>query len=118
MFREAKAHDMVQFTKFKLPEHWAGWVYEEQGEVIGMGALVHNSNRPWLVLDITERARHRKVTMHRIARMVVKVGLAVFGEVFVMRDQDEPGSEKWLGRLGFVDTGETHRGEIVMRAGG
>lgn len=119
ILRPARAMDMVKFTKYVLPRHFSGIVCEEDGEVIGLGAIiVGDLGRPWVVLDMTERMRHKKVTLHRVGRQIVKAGLQVFDAVYVLQSQTEPTAKRWLERLGFKETGELHRGEIVMRATG
>lgn len=118
MIRPARAMDVVKFTKYRLPERYAGVVCEEDGEVIAMGLIIYGAlKRPWVALDITPKMREKKATLHRVGKTLVEAGVKAFGCVYVMRDPDEPGAKAWLERLGFKDTGEIYRGEAVMRAG-
>lgn len=118
MLRPARARDVVKFTRYYLPARYVGIVCEEDGEVIGMGAIIiGDKDRPWVVLDVTPRMREKKVTLHRVGRLIVDAGVKAFGKVYVMQDRREPTSKAWLERLGFRETGEVHRGEIVMEAG-
>ena len=118
ILRPCRAIDMVHFTKWHLPERYAGIVCEEDGELIGLGAIIiGDKKRPWVVLDVTPRMREKKVTLLRVGRLLVELGVGQFGKVYVMRDQREPRSKEWLERLGFRETGEVYRGEIVMEAG-
>lgn len=118
ILRPARATDIVKFTKYHLPTRYSGIVCEEDGEVIGMGAIIiGDKKRPWVVLDMLPEMRNKKVTLHRVGRDIVRAGVKAFGKVYVMRDQREPTSKGWLERLGFRETGEIYRGEIVMEAG-
>lgn len=119
MLRPCRAIDMVFFTQFALPISYAGIVCEEEDKLIGLGAIIIGERkRPWVVLDMKPEMRHKRLTLHRIGRLLVKLGIEKFGKVYVMRDVREPRSKEWLERLGFKETGEVYRGEIVMEAGG
>lgn len=117
--REARAMDVVGFVKVHLPARYEGVAVEEDGKVIALGLIIIGERkRPWVSLDMLPEMREKKATLHRVGKRLVDAGVKAFGEVFVMRDPEEPGAKEWLERLGFVDTGEIYRGDAVMRAGG
>lgn len=116
--RPARALDVVHFTKFYCPERFAGIVVEEDGMRIAAGIVLPLEGKAWLAMDITPRMREKKIALHRIGLKLVGAAVEAFGELYVMRDPREKGAKDWLERLGFRETGDLRRGEVVMRAGG
>ncbi len=113
--RPARASDVVKFTRYLVPEHFVGIVCEEGGEVIGLGAIIWGDlGRPWVVLDVTPQMREKKLTLHRVGQWIVRAGSQVCGDLYVMQGEDETAG-RWLHRLGFRPTGETHRGKAVLK---
>lgn len=112
--RQARASDVVRVTKFALPPA-AGLVAEENGETIGTGLILVVNGRAIVTFDMAERMRHYPRLFVRIGFMLVEAGIQAFGELFVVQDSREPGSMKWLKRLGFTPTDETMSGEQVWK---
>jgi hypothetical protein len=114
--RRARARDIVKFTRFAVPRNFYGIVAEEDGELIGAGVLLHGAlDRMWVALEITDKLRERPIVMHRIGKALVAAAVTAGEELYVMQDQSEPTSQRWLDRLGFRDTGEVFEGERVLK---
>ena len=78
------------------------WVGEVDGKIVGVGGLYFHKSRWFGFLDITDEARHHKLTLARTGRMVMdearKMGIRfVYSEV----DTDEPNAMRWHELLGF-----------------
>ena len=113
--REMRPTDVVKFSRFCVPKFY-GVVFVEDGKDIGAGAIIWgDGDRPFLCLEITERLRTQRVLMHRTAKNLIAATVKACGEVFTIEDKDESTSPKWLERLGFVPTGESIKGERVLR---
>lgn len=119
--RDARAKDVVKFTRKAIPLKFVGFVAEDQetGELIGLGVIVHGiADRFYVCLEMTPRLRSMPVLMHKIGRLLVKAGSQVCPELYSIAKGDEPTSEPWLTRLGFKPTEERIGGERLFRFGG
>lgn len=112
--REARASDVVKVTRLALPQ-FAGIVVEEDGETIGTGLVLMIKGRPMVTFDMTERLRQMPMVIGRFGFALVNAGMKAFGELYVMQDQEEEGSARWLRRLGFQPTEELLAGEKVWK---
>lgn len=113
--REARAKDIIKFTRFAVPRQYVGYVAEEDGEAVGLAVIMYGAlDRFWLTLDTTEKLRQKPFLLHRVAKNLVKLGVSA-GDLYAVQDHKEPTSEQWLTRLGFRDTGEVFEGERVFR---
>ncbi len=113
--REARAIDVVKVTRYALPR-FVGVVAEEDGEMIGIGLVLFvKGRRPFVTFDKTARLRQMPRLMARIGFKLVKAAVQACGEVYVMRNSQEPGSDRWLDRLGFQPTDERIAGETVWK---
>jgi hypothetical protein len=118
--RDARARDLVKFTRKAVPLKYVGIVAEDidTGELIGAGTIVWGvKDRPYVCLDITPKLREMPFLMHRIGKTITKAGVKVCGEVFALESSAEPTSERWLRRLGFIPTGEIIRGQRLFKCG-
>lgn len=104
---------MVKFSRYVVPK-FAGVVAELDGKEIGAAAIVIGiGGRPFLSLEITDELRRFPVFMHRTAKRLTDVGVSQLGELYAIETASEPGSGRWLQRLGFVCTDEIIGGEKV-----
>lgn len=114
--RLARPTDVVKRTRYILPDHFVGYVFEDDGKWVGMAmALWDKDNRPFLFFEIADEARGWKFKIGRWSARFVDAMKAVCDELYVMEDQDEPGSTRWIEWLGFRATDEIINGHRVMR---
>jgi hypothetical protein len=112
--RPARARDVAKVTRYGLPK-FVGVVAEENGETIGIGLILFIDGRAMVTFDKTERLRQLPRLMTRIGFILVKAGRKACGDLFVIQDAHEEGSERWLAKLGFQPTDERMAGEKVWK---
>jgi hypothetical protein len=115
--RDMRAVDMVKHSRWTVPK-FAGVVAELEGQEIGCGCIViGHQGRPFLSLQITDELRRFPTFLHRVALKLTRAGVTQLGTIYAIADNDEPGADKWLRRLGFTPTDEVINGERVYRNG-
>lgn len=115
--REMRATDMVRFSRVKLPQFY-GVVVELDGREIGAAAVFwgdKKDRRPFLCLEITDELRTRPLFMNRVGKAIIAAAVKASGRLYTIESADEPTASRWLNWLGFEPTGETIKGERVLR---
>lgn len=113
--RKMRAVDMVKHSKFVIPQFF-GVVVELDGKEIGSGAIVWGvGERFYLCLEITDELRRKPVFMVKVARNLIDAAITAKNELFVIEDDDEPTSKRFLEYLGFKPTDETIEGKRILR---
>ena len=96
---------------------WAGKLVERDGEVIGIGVVSEDPyGRLWAWTHSREPLP--AIVVHRNTKaMLAKLRRAGADAVHCYRNEDIPGSERWLRRLGFVPAPELgdEGGKMVWR---
>jgi len=114
--RFAKPTDLVKRTKYMLPDHFVGYVFENDGEFVGMcWAGWDKQQRPFLFCELTEEGRKYKYRIARWSRRFLDALQAVCDELYTIEDNREPGSTEWIEWLGFKPTDERVGGMRVMK---
>lgn len=101
--RLATPADFLRFYGTEPPEEWFGVTAERDDVLLGMGSVVWDKwGRPWLFFN-RAKVNVPAITMHRLAKWVMRDLRRTFDETFVLSFCDEKiaGAEKWLRRLGF-----------------
>lgn len=80
----------------------------DDGEILGIGGLAYVAGKVLMFSDLTPEARKHKVSMHRIATMLVGQCRDA-GHKLVYAEGAEPTSERWLTKLGFERDGAFYR---------
>lgn len=114
--RFARATDIVKRTKFILPDHYIGYVIEQNDQFMGMGwAMWDKDERPFVFFEIADEAREYKYRIGRWSRRFLAVLKNTCDVVYTLEDKREPGSQKWIEWLGFKPTEEVIEGMRVMK---
>ena len=110
--RTATAEDWTRLTGLKVPAHWIGLVYEEDGEALGIGGLFEGADGRWWAA-VKANAR-RPVALWRAAHEVLDVARVVGVAVCALPDPRIDGALSFLERLGFSATDETIEGHRIL----
>ena len=114
--REARASDVVQFSKYFCPRNFVGTAAEKDGEVIGLGWVVFDDNGAgWVCFEALPELLEQKVRIARASIRLVKAAQSVCHELFALEDEESLGGSRWLQWLGFEATNETRNGLRVMK---
>ena len=113
--RRMTAMDVVRIVKVAVPKFY-GVVAVLNGKDIGSAVIVWgDKERFYLCLEITDALREKPVFMFKVAKSLVKAGVAATGELYAIEQADEPTAPKLLERLGFKPTDELANGERVLK---
>lgn len=107
ILRAATADDWREFTGLDLPTHWIGLAAEQDGSVVGLGALVEDQPGVWMAMVQRAPGVTGTVSLMRGARLLLDVARASGTPLIACADARIEGAERFLARLGFEWTGET-----------
>ena len=114
--RQARARDVVKHTRYFCPSDFVGYVVEDEGEFMGMGWVVWaDDGKPYVFFEVADEARKFKAHIARWSLRFMKTVSRVLEEVYVLEDETEPGSKRWIEWLGFEDTGRMVKGHRVLK---
>lgn len=113
LLRTATASDWKALTGLEAPGYWIGLAYEEDGALLGLGALYEGVDGRWWS-SVAANAR-RPVALWKAAREVLETAAAAGIDVHAMAAPWIDGADKFLLRLGFVATDEMIEGHRVYR---
>lgn len=91
-------------------------VGEEDGKIIGYGALVYQRGAvTGVIARLSPEARRHKVALHRVALMLMKMAReARLPNLVAIADPNEETAERWLMRLGFRHVGQDSLGKVYL----
>lgn len=100
--RPAMRADIEAYSKRPQSQTIRAIVAERDGEIIGIGGMYLSRGRWYAFADVPEECRKYKITIARAAiRFLDEARRSGIRFVYAVRDEDEPGSLKWLTSLGF-----------------
>jgi hypothetical protein len=112
--RDIQAPDIARVARYALPRHFWGFAADWDGELVGVGFVFFDAKGDaWATTHFDPVMRRHKVTIHRIAKMLVRCVTEACGVLYTMQSSDEPTSGAWLTRLGFQPTDQVALGERV-----
>ena len=112
MLRTATGEDWAAITGLPVPGYWIGLVYEENGTALGLGGLFEGADGRWWA-TVTSSAV-RPVALWKAAHQVLDTAAKVGLPVYALADHGVTGAERFLSRLGFVETDEVIAGHRVL----
>lgn len=83
-----------------------GWAFFLNGKIIGVSGLRFHGGS-WIGFsDIDDVTKKHKFFLHRIVVRKLEGYKKQHKRLYIVRDESEPTSKRWLERLGFVDRGD------------
>jgi hypothetical protein len=113
VLRRATNDDYHAFVGRLAPEQWTGLVSADEHLIHGIGGVYLASDGRWWMFFDRVPGVAMSVTTHRAARIVVDAARESGIVVHAISDLRMPTSERWLTRLGFVQTSEEIEGHPV-----
>lgn len=100
--RPATRADIAAFSDQPEKPTLKAWVGEIDGKPVALGGFARFNGRWIAFCSLKNKARPHKMTIARTAiRIMEEARRQGIRFVYAEAEDDEPGSEKWLTRLGF-----------------
>lgn len=115
--RPATADDYLAQCGEEPPARVRAWAAEVDGRLIGVGGVCLPPGLPPVAfVDISEEARRYPVALHKTGlRFMSQVKHWGLKTVIATCDDESETANRWLVRLGFIDTGNVSDGRRIYK---
>lgn len=121
IIRRARATDVAHYTKrllMPVPVHYFGYAVDLDDQLAGIGLVLwppRLDERCFVMADVSKDLRRFPALVHRLAVRTLNAAKLVESCIYVLRDECEDSSCRWLSVLGFRRTDEVVDGHEVWR---